>query len=1502
MHLADVGVQVAPSHTVADLAAAIAQFLGRKTDSTASLDTPVISRLDAGPLVDHLGVAEAGVLSGQTLILGRLWPGPEGRIGELVLQVASGPDAGRTLDMPPGSWLVGRDDDCDLTLTDPQISRRHLCITVGPTSPADRVGAPGGGDRVGAAGGGDQVKDRVAVEVLVGDRNQVRSGGETLDGDHEVGVGEAIRLGASTLVVRRRPPVQHSRADAFGQIPFHRTPHFPTPVQVRKIDALKDVPAKPEKSRFAYLSALLPVLMGVSFAVLFSSPRYLMFAAFSPLMVIGNYFEQRRRTGNQFRESVERFEVELETKAATVHRSLAEERTRRFAESPDVAALRDRAESRSLDLWVRDREAYNFLNLRVGVGDLPATVEVAYSDSGDAEYRDQIVAAYGETETVTDVPVTIDFTELGVVGVVGGLADTTALASSLAIQAAALHSPEDLVLAAAVSPRRAMVDWLKWLPHCRSSSSPLSGPHLFESRSGADELVSELLAEAARRHQFSGGPITFPRLLVLLDRAIEPDAATVSRLLDIGSQVGISVLWLTDSVERVPRQARSIVECLPVGTGRLSPISFTDPEREDRLVDLEQVGPEFAAETSRALAPLRDASSANAATAIPKVVPLFTALGIEAVDADWVAAQWRTDRGYSLQGPIGYTDSGPLVLDIVEHGPHGLIGGTSGAGKSELVMSMVAGLIAYNPPTRINFLFIDYKGGASSDLFKNVPHTVGYVTNLDGLLAMRALTSLRAELNRRMNLMQGKAKDLEEMLARYPNEAPASLVIVVDEFATLVQEIPDFVAGIVDIAQRGRSLGIHLMLATQRPSGSVNDNIKANTNLRISLRMLDGAESTAVIGTTDAAAIPAPLKGRGFARMGPGELTAFQSAWAGAPLLVETGRPPVEVARFGPVEPDGFVDAPLPSSPVSEPEESVEWPPAFSTDSDRTQVDALLDAVVAAGERLGYERGRAPWLETLPGVLPLDVVRELDTGEAKSEAVASPTAPKPGSRIVFGMVDDPATQSQYPAVADLAATGGLLVTGTGGSGKSTMLKTAAVSAALDDAALGGGHLTIFAFDFASRALGGLARLPQCGGVAGSDDIEAVTRIIALLTSEFEHRRQAQAEAVARAEAPPEHSSVLVLIDGLEAMTQTMEQSSAGGLSSGLAQYYADLTKVISDGRQVGIYPIIATPRQASVRAGLTSAISARLTLRQADAQGYADVGIGAADAKSLDLPPGQGFFNGATTIQVARLVVDEAHNPANPGDDSLEEAERERLTKLAESIAGKVDPRLQTSPLPQAIGLLPTSDPLKPIIGMVDLSGDPLTLDLTHNNVSIIGDPRTGRSTALATIGAQAAAGGAEVWALAAPGSALVQFDAASKSCFVDGQARIDFLTELVELAEQSQGESLVSRPRLLLVDDIDLLPEGDRDLLSALEKLLGLVRFAVAGSKPRGFSTHPITQQARNCRSTIYLRPHDPREAHEVLGMPVPWHPGLPMVEGRGFLVVDRVPVIMQLSNAFLA
>ena len=239
-------------------------------------------------------------------------------------------------------------------------------------------------------------------------------------------------------------------------------------------------------------------------------------------------------------------------------------------------------------------------------------------------------------------------------------------------------------------------------------------------------------------------------------------------------------------------------------------------------------------------------------------------------------------RNLSLRAVVGQAAGEPLTLDLRSQGPHALVGGTTGAGKSEFLQSWVLGMAAGYSPDTLTFLFVDYKGGAAFAECIGLPHSVGMVTDLSPHLVRRALTSLNAELRYREHILNAKkAKDLLELQRRGDPEAPPSLVIVVDEFAALVQEVPEFVDGVVNVAQRGRSLGLHLILATQRPAGVIKDNLRANTNLRVALRMADEADSMDVLGSPLAADFSPDIPGRGAAKTGPGRITGFQTGYVG---------------------------------------------------------------------------------------------------------------------------------------------------------------------------------------------------------------------------------------------------------------------------------------------------------------------------------------------------------------------------------------------------------------------------------------------------------------------------------------------------------------------------------------------------------------------------------------------------------------------------------------------
>ncbi|HRB05095.1 MAG TPA: FtsK/SpoIIIE domain-containing protein, partial [Ilumatobacteraceae bacterium] len=519
-----------------------------------------------------------------------------------------------------------------------------------------------------------------------------------------------------------------------------------------------------------------------------------------------------------------------------------------------------------------------------------------------------------------------------------------------------------------------------------------------------------------------------------------------------------------------------------------------------------------------ALAPIRDVTAGGARGQIPRFVALAELLDLPAPTPELIAQRWRV-QPFGVRAPIGVASSGVFNLDIRHDGPHALVGGTTGAGKSELLQTMVASLAANHPPNRVTFLLIDYKGGAAFKDAVHLPHTVGFVTDLDGHLVHRALVSLNAELRQREHLMRDHGvKDLLEMERRVPDLAPPSLLLVVDEFASLAKELPEFVDGVVNVAQRGRALGIHLILATQRPAGAINDNIRANTNLRIALRMNDEADSTDVIGRRDAAMLPRTLLGRGFARTGQAELTEFQVAYVGGQTVTSQ-----HVAATA--EPLRILDVKLGDvlRPAGVVEDDVDG---------QSDLQVMVDVIRAAAIAEGIPQQSSPWLPSLPEVLP----------------VATVTDEQPG-RALIGVVDLPESQSQQPWFWDLENDGNLLVFGTSGAGKTTLLRTMAVWLAQRNAP---DALHIYALDFATRGLQPLAALPHTGTVVSGDDIERVQRLIVTIEREIA-RRKSQFAAVGastlteyqRLAAGAKLPRIIVLLDGYGGFTSTFDKIDFG---------------------------------------------------------------------------------------------------------------------------------------------------------------------------------------------------------------------------------------------------------------------------------------------------------------------------------------------------------------------
>jgi len=1456
----DVAVELDPFTSVATLRdALVEEGTARGLAVPASPVLASASSAIAAPLADATSVFDAGLLSGHVVdVVAREALPTTGAAGaardaaeQVLFDVTSGPETGRTITLPPGRHVVGRAPDCEVVLDDGSVSRRHFSVEVSPTQ---------------------------EVTILPDSRaaNGTFVAPSWLDGPRRLRPEEAVVVGSTQLVLRAARRNAGGARDRLGQLSFNRVPYRRPIIRERSFEPLPKPPEQASRSRFSIVAVILPVLGAAGFAVLTKRLEFLALAALSPMMMISNAVTEGRHSRRSYGSQSRTFKEAVEKRTAEVDAALAEERRERMVAWPDIPLLGREARDRSARLWERPHDAPNFLELRLGLGRQPSRVQTTIETGGDPPLRDEALARLAHHTVLDLVPVPLTLDSAGTAGMAGGPDEVRALAAALVIQAATLHSPEEIVVAAAIPAETAGAwGWLKWLPHTRSATSPLDGAHLTDEQ-GTNDLLRRLLAVAADRsgrrdHQERPRP----RVLLVLDEDAGVDRSLLSTFLEVSHAAGIITLWVGRREEQMPRQCTAVVRCTDPRRGA-SVLRSTDPSIDDQDFELEGISATVAATIARALAPVRDTSGSSVTTGIPKVVPFLDAVALPLPDGAAVARRWQASRPYGLVGTLGTGADGPAALDLVAQGPHTLIAGTSGSGKSELLQTLVLALAVEYPPERLGFLFIDYKGGAASADFAELPHTMGSVTNLDGRLALRALVSLRAELSRRMSVLEGRAKDLAEMLGTAPAEAPPSMVIVVDEFATLVKEIPDFVDGIVDVAQRGRSLGIHLVLATQRPGGAVNDNILANTNLRIALRVLDPNDSTAVLGAKDAASIPVPLRGRAFARTGPGPLLPFQCAWTGAPFAPDEQASAVVVRPFRSFsgrtsssrQPADKGDAATGSTATRGRE-----PPKAES-----QLNVTVRACRDAAAEVGCAPIRRPWVEPLPEVVTLD---ELDV---RDPAGAGRRRADPGRWVALGLGDVPQEQRQEVTVVDLEATGGLMVYGAGGSGKTTLVRSLAVGLARQGAPE---DVQVYVLDFGGRSLTQAEELPHVVAAVAGADLERAARVLTVLKAALDERRQLFADARAdsmsalRAQpGAPRIPRIVVLLDNFAGFASSFE----GGNLYAWSQMFQQL---VIEGRQVGIHFVITANRHLGIPTALTSAMAARVVLRMATPEELMTLGVPRDAAKGAELGDGRGFTHRNIEVQLATVS----------GDPSSV-AQAEALSAAASKItAGGATPVRRLVQLPDLVTTLPPPEhQLRIPLGVADLTLEPVEVDLVRQNLVVFGAPTSGRSSAVATValGLAAAPGAPPLVGLGGLTSPLGDLDCWKVSGFGRSQhaAAIDQAGALVAGYEGSE---------VLLVLVIDAVEDlGAMELGARLEALVrsDAVR-VVAVAEPvtidRAFSGW-VSELKRN-RACLVLQPAGSSAVEALTGVKAPLRPGQPFVAGRGVLVTHGRPTLLQVA-----
>ena len=823
-------------------------------------------------------------------------------------------------------------------------------------------------------------------------------------------------------------------------------------------------------------------------------------------------------------------------------------------------------------MWERRAADSDFCQVRIGVGTLPLATRLIAPTMDSVGRQDPVAvnALRGFLRmhsTVPDAPIPIALRDLTAVSVGGDLARARALLRATICQLAVMHSPRLVLIAAAVSDHnRNHWDWLKWLPHNRHPAVDDDiGPArmVYVSVAAAMEALAGVLADRL----LTDPPV--PHVLVVVDGPVGEGEWVNS----VGGK-GITILTVNDSAS--------------VGALRVSAdqVLGRTPNGDDVVARPDAMSYAAALACAHRLAGYRaDGMNTSKRTGWQDLI------GIGDVDSfapeKYWSAKSRRDR---LRVPIGTAVGGaPVELDIKEAaengmGPHGLCIGATGSGKSEFLRTIALGMIACHSPEQLNLVLVDFKGGATFAGLEHAPHVAAVITNLSDKAAMvtRMRDALTGEMNRRQEVLR-EAGNLDG-IAAYQRARQAgvqldslpTLFIIVDEFSELLSKHPDFTEVFVAIGRLGRSLGVHLLLASQRLDEGRLRGLESHLSYRVCLKTLSSNESRSMLGTSDAYELPS-MPGAAYLRVGADRLIRFQTAYVSGPCRTEAHR--VADESVSPEQEQNSVPVRL---FTTEPIGRIAL--TGRAEADVVECRTVLQAVV---DRLsGYgPRAHEVWLPPL-GATPL------------LSAVLGDGEPMPALTVPIGIIDRPFEQRRTPLIVDLSgAAGNVAVVGAPQSGKSTALRTliAAMVATHDPSTV-----QFYCLDFGGGALTSLREWPHVGSVAGRSDPQLARRTIDWLDSLIRSReklfREHGIESMVhyrrlKAKWAPvcdRFGDVFLVVDGWSSLNREFDSAETS------------VAALAAEGLTYGVHIVVSASRWAEIRPALRDQIGTRIELRLGD--------------------------------------------------------------------------------------------------------------------------------------------------------------------------------------------------------------------------------------------------------------------------------------------------------------
>lgn len=884
-----------------------------------------------------------------------------------------------------------------------------------------------------------------------------------------------------------------------------------------------------------------------------------------------------------------------------------------FYHYPDALTIGKMVKKVNSRIYEKTPLQHDFLTYRLGLGMVPASYTTEFED--DPFTKDKLVkdamALKQRFQNLSDVPIISDLMH-GPVGIIGQRELVIEQVQEIALQLATFQSYHDLqFISIFPEQEKKKWDWMRWLPHSTLQAMNVRG-FIYHERSRDQILNSfyQILKERDQEFKDNGGNgskekmVFSPHYVVFItNEELILDHSIMEFFSKDLTYLGVSTVFVEDVIQSLPEQVKTVIDIkdyhngeIVIEQGKLINQRFT-PDHFPNEFQPEAV--------ARGLAALNHQETLK--NSIPKAVTFLEMYNKQRVEDLDVGKRWQEHEPFkTLAVPLGERGKDDIVnLNLHEKadGPHGLIAGTTGSGKSELVQSYILSLAVNFRPNDVGFLLIDYKGGGMANLFRHLPHLLGAITNLDGAQSMRALDSIKAELQRRQRLFGQFNVNHINQYQRLFNEGTATepmphLFLISDEFAELKTGQPEFMKELVSTARIGRSLGIHLILATQKPSGVVDDQIWSNSKFKISLKVQDKADSNEILHTPDAASIVEP--GRAYLQVGNNEkYELFQSAWSGADYNPDQEIQKVDQTIYGINELGQYevLTQDLSGDKDKKGEDLEKLP---------SELDAVINYIHDYAKANGIHRLPRPWLPPLENRIPAP---EIDYQKSWNEDL--------NVKVAVGMVDIPSEQDQRPLELDLNENTHTAVIGSPGYGKSTFIQTMVMQLARQN---NPEQVNFYLLDFGTNGLLPLRDLPHVADLIRVDELEKLNKFLNRMDETLKTRKRLLNSAgVATldqyAAATGKHLPVIqVVIDNYDAVRDSTFED----------DFESVINQIAREGAAIGIFLLVSANRQAAFRMQTITNMKTQISLYLFDKTEVSDI-VGRTKLTIEDMP-GRGLI------------------------------------------------------------------------------------------------------------------------------------------------------------------------------------------------------------------------------------------------------------------------------------